>query len=323
MSSPNIAGAPTALPSFDVQIRAPRIEPYLAGNTGIAGFTSFESGRPGPHVCITALTHGNEIAGAQVLEELFTAGIRPAIGRLSLGFVNLAAYARFDPRNPTASRFVEEDFNRVWDPDVLDGARSSVELDRARDIRPLIDTVDVLLDLHSMLWPSDPLILSGVSAKGRALAMAIGQPALAVADSGHATGPRLIDYPLFIDPTNRRAAVLVEAGQHWLHETVNTARAAVAGLLRHVGIDGTAFETAPPPPLNCRFAEVTMTVTAGTPNFVFLDAFRGGDVIPRRGTLIAMDGAAEIRTPHDNCLLVMPSLRPSRGHTAVRLARFL
>jgi len=66
-----------------------------------------------------------------------------------------------------------------------------------------------------------------------------------------------------------------------------------------------------------------MTVTAGTSHFVFVDAFRGGDVIPRRGTLIAMDGAAEIRTPHDDCLLVMPSLRPSRGHTAVRLARLL
>ena len=42
----------------------------------------------------------------------------------------------------------------------------------------------------------------------------------------------------------------------------------------------------------------------------------------RRDTLIAMDGETEIRTPHDNCLLVMPSLRPSRGHTAVRLGRF-
>ncbi len=41
-----------------------------------------------------------------------------------------------------------------------------------------------------------------------------------------------------------------------------------------------------------------------------------------RNTLIALDGNTEIRTPHDDCLLVMPSLRPSRGHTAVRLARF-
>ena len=46
-------------------------------------------------------------------------------------------------------------------------------------------------------------------------------------------------------------------------------------------------------------------------------------MIPDCHTLIANDGGKEVRTPHDQCLLVMPSLRPSRGHTAVRLARFL
>ena len=46
-------------------------------------------------------------------------------------------------------------------------------------------------------------------------------------------------------------------------------------------------------------------------------------MIPRRNTLIALDGPTEVRTPHDDCLLVMPSLRPSRGHTAVRLGRFV
>ena len=68
---------------------------------------------------------------------------------------------------------------------------------------------------------------------------------------------------------------------------------------------------------------MTTTVTAATSSFNFVQSFRGGDVVPRRNTLIALDGTAEIRTPHDDCLLVMPSLRPSRGHTAVRLARFV
>jgi hypothetical protein len=63
-------------------------------------------------------------------------------------------------------------------------------------------------------------------------------------------------------------------------------------------------------------------VTATTGGFMFLREFRGGEVIPRRNTLIALDGEAEIRTPHDACLLVMPSPRAMRGHTAVRLARF-
>lgn len=313
--------APPPLPHFDIQLQAPLLDPWLAGNTGIPGFTTLDSGRAGPHVCITALTHGNEIAGALVIDEVLAAGLRPVTGRLTLGFVNLAAYARFDPRNPTGSRFVEEDFNRVWDPDLLDGTRRSVELDRAREIRPIIDRADLLLDLHSMLWPSDPLILSGASAKGRALATAIGVPGLVVADSGHATGPRLIDYPGFTDPTNRRAAVLVEAGQHWAFETVQVTRRAVHALLHDAGL-APATLPMPPPAAPVRFAEVTMTVTAATTQFSFTQPWRGGEVVARRGTLLATDGTVEIRTPHDDCLLVMPSLRPSRGHTAIRLARF-
>ena len=66
-----------------------------------------------------------------------------------------------------------------------------------------------------------------------------------------------------------------------------------------------------------------MAVTAATAGFAFVQPYRGGDVVAERNTLIALDGSSEIRTPHDDCLLVMPSLRPSRGHTAVRLARFL
>jgi hypothetical protein len=92
----------------------------------------------------------------------------------------------------------------------------------------------------------------------------------------------------------------------------------VDGLLRATGLVPGAM---PPPP--ARLAEVTIAITAATAAFAFVQPFRGGDVIPERNTLIAVDGAAEIRTPHDDCLLVMPSLRPSRGHTAVRLARFV
>jgi hypothetical protein len=66
-----------------------------------------------------------------------------------------------------------------------------------------------------------------------------------------------------------------------------------------------------------------MTITAATGGFAFVQPWRGGDIVPRRNTLIALDGSSEIRTPFDNCLLVMPTLRTSRGHTAVRLARLL
>jgi predicted deacylase len=311
------------LPPFEVRLTAPDISRWIPGNTGITGFTTYAAGLPGPHVALLALAHGNEIAGAIVLDRLLQADMMPARGRLTFGFVNLAAYGRFDPRHPTASRFVDEDINRVWDTAVLDGPRHSTELDRAREIRPLIDTVDVLFDLHSMLWPSDPLILCGTSKKGRTLALGAGVPGLVVADHGHASGKRMIDYPRFAELGTSCAASLVEAGQHWDPATVDTMLHSVAGLFRHLNI----AVTHPALPHACvpqqRFAEVTMAVTAATGNFAFVQPYRGGDVIARRNTLIALDGETEVRTPHDDCLLVMPSLRPSRGHTAVRLARFI
>jgi predicted deacylase len=319
-----ISTPPQALPRFDVNLEPPDIDDWIAGNTGVRGFTTRSSGKPGPHVALISLLHGNEFAGAIVLQRLLRDGLRPQRGKLTCGFANLAAFARFDPRQPTASRFIDEDMNRLWDNDVLDGVRRSSELDRAREIRPIIDTVDTLLDLHTMLWPSDPLMLCGPSERGRALAQGIGQPVLVVSDIGHVSGRRLVDYARFVDPDSFGAANLVEAGQHWEDEAVQMSLACVAGILRHTGLidDFAGLPPPPAPPPAQRMAEVTRTVTATTANFTFVRPFRGGDVIAERNTLIALDGQSEIRTPHDECLLVMPSLRPSRGHTAVRLAAF-
>ena len=309
------------LPQFSVALAAPDLGRWRGGNTGVAGFTARVGAGAGPHVALVALMHGNELAGAIVLDRLLAADLRPLRGRLTFGFANLAAFDRFDPAHPTASRFVEEDMNRLWDAPVLEGPRRSLELDRAREMRPLIETVDVLLDLHSMLWASDPLLLSGGTPKGRDLALAIGQPDLVVADEGHIGGRRLIDYGRFADPTASQVAVLAEAGQHWAVPTVAMTLASVAGLLRHLGMVEAHPALPPAARVLPRFAEVTTVVTASTANFAFVRPFRGGDVIAERNTLIAIDGDEEVRTPHDDCLLVMPSLRPSRGHTAVRLAR--
>jgi len=305
--------------NFDVTLTPPDLSAWDDGNTGVRGFTTFASSRPGPHVVIVSLIHGNEFAGAIVLDSMLRESFQPLSGRLTVGFANLDAYALFDPRQPTASRFVDEDLNRLWDPAWLDASRHSNELARARAMRPIVESADVLLDLHSMLWPSEPLLLSGPSRKGRDLALRVGTPELVVADHGHVSGPRLIDYARFVADDTAAAAVLVEAGQHWKSDTVAATRACVDGLLRATGLQpGTA-----PAQAAYRCAEVTQAITATTNSFAFTRAFRGGEVVPERNTLIALDGTAEIRTPHDDCLLVMPSLRPSRGHTAVRLARFV
>jgi predicted deacylase len=323
MAMPQFTHTPSTLPDFKVLLARPDISAWAGGNCGIPGILIRDSGRPGPHVGLLSLMHGNEIAGAIALDRLLRAGLQPIRGKLSFAFVNLTAFERFDPHRPTASRFLDEDLNRVWDETILNGPRHSIELDRARDIRPFVETVDVLLDLHSMLWPSEALILSGVPAKGKALARAIGTPSLVVADHGHVNGRRLIDYPRFAEPGTPHAGCLVEAGQHWEETTVETMLGSIAGLLRHLGVVGPDAPLPAPPGVTAgRMATVTAAVTAMTSNFEFVQTYRGGDIIPRRNTLIAMDGETEIRTPHDDCLLVMPALRPSRGHTAVRLGRF-
>ena len=314
--------APIALPHFDVSVTPPGLGPWLAGNTGVPGFTTRDSARAGPHVMLVSLVHGNELAGAIALDRLLRGGLQPLHGRLTFGFANLAAFARFDREDPIASRYVDEDLNRVWDQIWLEGTRRSLELDRAREMRPLIETADVLLDLHSMLWPSDPLILSGATPKGRRIAQGVGSPSLVIADPGHSNGRRLIDYAMFADPDSAPTAILVEAGQHWEPETVDTTISAIGGMLRQLAMVAPDDPLLPPPARVPRvFAEVTAVITARTAGFAFVQPYRGGQIIRRRDTLVAVDGATDIRTPYDNCLLVMPSLRPSRGHTAVRLAR--
>ena len=297
---------------------------WVAAMPVVPGVWSFAADRPGPHLAITALIHGNEIAGAAVLDRWLREGIRPARGRLSLAFCNLAAFARFDPDDPTASRYLDEDMNRVWDRDTLAGKDRSGEVRRARELRPLIDTVDLLADLHSMLWPSEPLILTGQTEKAARLGLAIGVPPTIVADHGHAGGRRMIDYARFADPATAPAAVLIEAGQHWEPATVARMELGCARLLRHLDMalpgQPLAVEDALPSP---RRARVTQTVTVRSRSFNFLREFRGGEVIPARNTLIALDGEVEIRTPHDDCLLVMPTPIVHRGHTAVRLAQFV
>jgi succinylglutamate desuccinylase len=308
------------LPALEVRVPIPDLSAWRAGNTGIEGVWTFTAREPGPHLMLTALVHGNEVAGALLLARWLREGIRPRRGALTLCFANLAAFDRFDPADPTASRFLDEDLNRVWATELLAGGRRSTELDRARALLPALRRADVLLDLHSMLWPSDALIIAGPGAASRDLARAIGTPPLVVADEGHAAGLRMIDHEHFADGA---CALLLEAGPHWQPETLAQMERSAAAMLRRLGMaeEGAALppaETLPPG----RLARVTRTVTAQSADFAFLRDFRGGEVIPRRNTLIALDGEAELRTPHDDCMLVMPSPRVMRGHTAVRLARF-
>jgi predicted deacylase len=309
---------------YTIELSAPDISPYAAGNTGIPYVTTFDSGRAGPHVVVNALTHGNEICGAIVLDRLFRDGVRPIAGKLSLSFANVAAYLSFDPANPTASRFVDEDFNRLWDPGTLDGDRQSAELQRARALRPLVASADLLLDIHSMQQATAALMLAGLTNKCLQLARRVGVPELVVRDAGHAAGPRMRDYGAFADERSPAASLLVECGQHWEQRAAVVALDTTRRFLAASGIlppaEAASILAAAAP--RQRVITVTDAVTIASDQFEFAEAYRGLEIIPRAGTVIARDGGREIRSPYDDCVLIMPSRRLLRGQTAVRLGRF-
>lgn len=302
------------------------ISAYARGNTGVPYVTTFDSGQAGPHLMINALAHGNEVCGAHALKFLFETGVRPARGRLTLSFANIAAYDSFDEDHPGASRYLDEDFNRLWSPEVLDGDRESRELSRARELRPIVDQADHLLDLHSMQTESPALALAGLTSKGLDLAKDMGAPAHIVVDAGHAEGTRLRDYGAFGDPDDPKSALLVECGQHWLRDSRAVAiECALRFLLRFGAISQTfaAADLPDTPPAPQRVIEVTEAVTIRNGGFDFSQSYTGLEVIGATGTVIGHDGNEDIRTPYNDCVLVMPSRSLRAGQTAVRFGRYI
>ena len=313
---------------YNIELTAPDISAYRAGNTGVEYVTTFTAIEPGPHVAVMGLTHGNEICGAIAIDKLLRADIRPRRGKLTLGFNNVAAYREFDPRYPIASRYIDEDFNRLWSPATLDGPRRSAELERARAVRPVVDAADYLLDLHSMQYATAPLMLAGLLPKSVALAKQVGIPELIMCDAGHAAGPRMRDYGGFGDLASPKTALLIEAGQHWETRAAEVATDVMLRYLIALGavtrddvaaLGGPDFAATP----RQKVIEVTEAITIAGGHFEFVEPYVGLEIIAKKGSLLGHDDGKEVRTPYDNCVLIMPSRRLIKGQTAVRLGRYV
>src|SRR5690606_4088204 len=145
--------------TFDIEF--PDLAAERVGNTDTTGVWHFDSGVPGPCVLFTALIHGNELCGAWALKDLLASSFRPARGKLTLAFCNLDAFDSFDAQAHDASRFADEDLNRVWTESEL-ADPTTRERRRALDLKPWVVQADYLLDLHSMHEPSPPLLVTGI-----------------------------------------------------------------------------------------------------------------------------------------------------------------
>ena len=227
---------------------------YREGNTGIDYVHRFESGRPGPHVLVNALTHGNEICGMVAATQLLDRAVRPKIGTLTVSFANVQAYESFDAAQPFASRQLVHNLNRIWSREWLEGGEDSPELRRARVLRPVVAAADHILDIHSTAQEVPPFWVYPGYERNAAAATAIGAPDIhLVMPKGMNTGTPLIQHGRHGQEEGTGVALVAECGQHFLRATADMAVDVTMRFLAHFGLVDRDPAT-PTPPRPRRFA---------------------------------------------------------------------
>ncbi len=309
------------------EIDTPDLTAERLGNTDTVGVWHFDSGLAGPSVLITALMHGNELCGAWTLKELLAKQTRPAKGKLTLAFCNLEAFDRFDRNAHDASRLVDEDLNRVWTEQRL-AHPVTAEGRRAVQLRPWVEQADCVLDLHSMHEPAPPLLVTGLLQRNIDFGLSLGLPKHLIVDGGHKDGTRMRDFAQFGDENGQALALLIECGFHGDPSSLRVARHVTGRVLLQSGVvqgDGLLAEwdmQACKPEPNPQVFSVTGAVVAISKDVTFTQPWQGMECIEKAGTVIGHNDGAPITTPHDNCFLVMPSLRQLiPGVSVMRFAR--
>lgn len=293
--------------------------PYRQGNTGVPYVHRFDSGKPGPHVLVNALTHGNEFCGMVAATHLLDSEVRPKAGTLTVSFANVEAYESFDADDPLKSRLLVHNLNRIWSREWLEGAEQSPELRRARELRPVIAAADHILDIHSTAQPVDPFwVYAGFERNARA-ASAIGVPNIhLVMPEGMNTGTPLIQHGLHGEAQHHGVALVAECGQHFLQASGDLAVEVTLRFLAHFGvIDADPAWPAPPPQ---RRFELLATPVIKTTDVKFVRPLVGLESFAK-GELIATDGGQEVRAPVDGCTIFMPARVHVPGRELVYLTR--
>ncbi len=310
--------AETTYPAPVLEVVPRDISAYRKGNTAVDYVHTFDSGKPGPHVVINALTHGNEICGMVAATHILDAGIRPKLGTLTVSFSNVEAYNAFDPEKPFDNRQLVHNMNRIWSDELLAGSEDSPELRRARLLRPLMTSADHILDIHSTLQDVVPFWVYPAFERNAQVALAIGRPSVhMVMPKGLGSGTPLIQHGQHgVKESKAGSALVVECGQHFLKSAADLATETALDFIAYYGLIERALK---PEPVQKRF-ELLETHIIKTPEFKFVRPVLGFEVFAK-GELIATDGKDEIRAPCENCTILMPARLPIPGREAVYLTQ--
>jgi succinylglutamate desuccinylase len=297
----------------------PVIERFRHSNTGVPFVHALDSGQPGPTVVVNALTHGNEVAGAAVLCRLLDHGPLPARGRLLAVFANHAAHALVRADDPAAGRMVERDFNRVWDPEILQGSDQSWEARRARELLPVYESATALLDLHTTATADPPFLIASAEAQALALLEKMPVPLHRVLmPRPMHLGRLLIESRVFSDTQARRIGIVAECGPHRDPASVEQAWNITLAFLRAAGLVEDAANQ-PPAAGGTRYFRVRELIVPQHADFRFVRPLCSFAPLERQEAY-AEEGDTRLRAGFDRAVMLMPRVRPQPGLEAGFLA---
>lgn len=128
---------------------------------GVPGILEVDSGNVGTTVGILACTHGNEPAGLGAIQYLLS-DLQLSSGRVLFILVNSEAAAHYfraqTERQKGAARYIDHNMN--WIPRDLKAWENSLEGERIKQLLPILQELDGVLDIHSTSSDAPAMLLT-------------------------------------------------------------------------------------------------------------------------------------------------------------------
>jgi predicted deacylase len=257
---------------------------------------------PRPHVGVVGAVHGNEPCGLRAIERLHAELIG---GELSLREGTLFLIHGNPRATEEQKRHTEGgvDLNRFFDFRFIEEMSTETwlyEHHRAFALKPLLESLDALLDLHSTTAPSPAFAIASPVPESQAMAEAVGV--------GYVTlgwdRPGLLGDKVLISPTTRRGlpAVSVECGQHDDPQSAVVAYRCARRALSHLGLLDRIPDEGPH---SSRKLMLQAAVKRPSPTFKFVRPFRSMERLAA-GEPIGRDENLSL-SANGPCWVIMPN----------------
>jgi predicted deacylase len=275
-------------------------------DAGPAGTMIQDSGRPGPTVGITMMTHGNEPAGLAAWDMLTRqAPLSLLKGRVVWVLNNLKAAEHyfalpFEAPFPAKqrTRAFERNMNRLPRNLAACAPGEAYEIDRSLALLPVWQGFDVGLDIHTTSQ-SEPPMLCVTAATDPALYCGFPAEDVILGFDKAARDAVVLNY--FGRPGAASQSFSIEAGGHEDAASRQVAATAVRILLGNLGMTA-PIETRP---VARRLYRLSGGVFFPAPDYAMVEIFPNFAPI-RAGQLLAQGPGPDLVAPHDGHVLMCP-----------------